>query len=97
MITEIPKHIKAKVEDIDWSKTFAFEEMPEHQHTRIEEIDCQNCQHKLIQREEWLENYLSTVSATKPITDPIKKTTTPLKKITVLRGKYEDCIGIVEE
>ena len=45
-MNQIPANIKSKVIDLDWSKTFKFEDIPcEHKPTAkaFEKVDCKKC------------------------------------------------------
>lgn len=93
----IPQHIKSKVEDKNWSLTFKFEEIPcSHDiHAKeYEKVDCQKC--KFDERETWLENTLTNQDANQTVKDKDGNDKT-LSKITVVRGKFDDCIGIQKE
>lgn len=93
-LTHIPNPIKNKVIDKDWTKVFIFEEMP-CKHTQdalqYEKLDCERCQAN--EKETWLENTLAKQDPNATITDKDNKILT-LSKITVKRGKYDDCVGI---
>lgn len=97
-LSEIPPQIAAKVEDKDWSLTFIFEEMPcKHQPDapQHEKIDCIKCQSD--DREKWLEAQLTDQDPKEKrffVNDDGSSTQLKLSKITVKRGKYDDCIGI---
>lgn len=96
-LTAVPNKIKSKVTDMDWSLTFKFEEMPcNHPENAAEHIkaDCPKCQFD--SRELWLENHLNTLTGQETTLD---KDGNPkqLQKIIVLRGRYDDCMGIQTE
>jgi len=100
-MNSIPNHIKSKVKDKDWSLDFIFEDMP-CSHTQgakeHEKVNCDKC--KFDKREAWLEQTLEAQDPNEKTTyknEQGKTITATLSKITVVRGSYDDCIGITKE
>lgn len=80
---------------------FIFEDMPCN-HTQgakeHEKVHCDKC--KYDKREAWLESTLEAQDANETTTykdDKGKTITATLSKITVVRGSYDDVIGIQKE
>jgi len=100
-MNQIPNHIKSKVKDKDWSLDFVFESLPcSHTQgaTHYEKSVCERC--KYDQREAWLENSLEKqdINEKHQYQDADGKTiTATLSKIIVVRGSYDDVIGIEKE
>lgn len=100
-MNKIPNHIKNKVQDIDWSNDFIFEVMPcthKQDAKEYEKVNCNKC--NFDKREQWLENTLEKQEDKETITvvnDQKKSITKTLAKITVMRGKFDDCIGIQKD
>jgi hypothetical protein len=98
LLDAIPLEAVGKVIDIDWSKVFTFEEFPDCQHTnKKDEINCTDCVEKLYSREKWLEQTLSKFDDLPHARDENGKDLGPITKVRVIRGKYQDCIGIITE
>lgn len=96
-LDKIPSAIKSKVQDKDWSLTFKFEEMPcNHKIDAkdFEKVNCDKC--SFDERETWLETILQNTNPMETIKNKDGNNIT-LTKITVNRGKYDDCIGITRE
>lgn len=100
-MNEIPNHIKSKVTDKDWSLDFIFEDMM-CTHTQgakeYEKVNCDKC--KFDKREAWLEQTLDKQDVNEKTSfkdDKGQTVTQTLSKITVIRGTYDDCIGIQKE
>ena len=97
----IPAKIKDKVIDLDWSKEFTFESMPcQHEPNAAKHIikNCEVCQFK--EREIWLETVLTNIEPLEKFTNTDLagvKTLKTLHKIIVVRGKFDDCVGIQRE
>ena len=97
MMDKIPDQIKDKVKDIDWSKNFIFEDMPCDHDPEAKDhvkINCDKC--NFDKRELWLENALTKQNKDEKTKDD-KGNILTLNKITVIRGKFDDCIGIQKE
>ena len=93
-MNEIPAHIKAKVNDIDWNKTFIFEEIPIHVHTTsFERVQCSSCKYR--ERELGIEELLTKIKSNESVTS--KGIVRTLSSITIIRGTFDDCIGIQKE
>jgi len=96
-MNQIPNKIKSKVTDKDWSLDFIFESMPCN-HTQgakeYEKVNCDKC--KYDKREAWLENFLENQDPNEKIKDQNGQDIT-LKNIKVVRGAYDDCIGVINE
>lgn len=95
-MTEIPAAIKDIVQDKDWNETFIFEEMPCNHKANAkphEKIDCPKC--TFDNRELWVESELT--KAKKTDTTETDSGTKTIKSIKVIRGKYDDAIGIQRE
>ena len=84
-MTSIPNKIKDKVIDIDWNKTFKFETMD---NSNPDVINSKT-------QEAWLEDELTKQDPSEELI--VKGKTYKLSKITVLRGRYDDCIGTNKE
>lgn len=96
-LTEIPNNIKSKVLDKDWSLNFKFEDMPCNHPIDAKDflkVNCEKCNYD--ERETWLETTLSNQSLTEKIKEK-DGTERTLSKIIVLRGRYDDCMGIQKE
>ena len=93
-LDKIPAQIAAKVEDKDWALTFIFENMPcSHPPTaaEFEKIDCLKC--KIDVAEKWIEQTLTDTTGTETTKDKMGNILN-LQKIVVMRGKYDDVIGL---
>lgn len=89
----IPQHIKSKVIDKDWSQTLIFELIPcthKSDAAEFEKVDCLKC--KIDTSEKWLESYLTAIKPNKTI--EIDGKTLALTSMRVVRGKFDDCIGV---
>jgi len=100
-MNQIPNHIKSKVKDKNWELDFIFEDM-NCNHTQgakeYEKLSCDKC--KFDKREVWLEQTLQAQDPNEKTTykdDKGKTITATLSKITVIRGTYDDVIGITKE
>ena len=96
MLDKIPDHVKSIVEDKNWNEIFIFEEMTcNHSQNakKFEKVNCLKC--NFDERETWLETELTNQNLNQQIT--IENIPKKLKKIKVLRGSYDDCIGIEKE
>jgi len=98
---KIPDKIKSKVKDKDWNLDFIFEDM-NCNHTQgakeYERVHCDKC--KFDKREVWLEQTLEAQDPNEKTSfkdDKGKTITQTLSKITVIRGIYDDVIGIQKE
>lgn len=97
LLDTIPAKAGGKVIDKDWSEVFAFEQFPDCQHSnKKQEIDCVDCVEKLYAREKWLENYLQNIDK-EVILDLDGNIIGGVSKVKVVRGRYDDCIGIITE
>jgi hypothetical protein len=97
LLSAIPLEAVGKVIDIEWSKVFAFEEFPDCLHVnKKDEIDCVDCVCKLYDRERWLESYLSNIDKIE-IKNLDGSIMGKVGTVKVVRGKYEDCIGVITE
>jgi hypothetical protein len=98
MLDKIPSHVSNKVEDKNWSEIFIFEDMlcnHTHNAKEYEKIDCVKCQCE--KKEKWLENELINFDNNKTIENTLTKKLEKPIKIKVIRGKFDDCIGIQTE
>jgi len=93
-MNEIPNKIKGIVQDLNWNDNFIFENMDCNHTPEAKEhlkVDCQKCEFD--KREIWLEEKLNSMTGEETIKDRENKIH-KISKITVVRGKYNDCIGI---
>lgn len=91
-LPDIPTHIKGKVSDKNWNDVFIFEQMPcmhKADAVEFEKIDCDKC--NFDKRETWLEDTLTKQDVNE------KQGIKTLSKIIVIRGRFDDCIGIQKE
>ena len=90
---KIPSKISNIVKDKEWSETFIFESMEcSHSDTasKSDKVDCLRC--NCDSREIWLEDLLTTADLKETLI--VGKKTQILKEIIVIRGKFDDCIGV---
>ena len=96
-LDKIPDKIKSKVEDKEWSLIFKFEEMCCSHPINAKEFEKVNCEKCLFdERETWLETTLTNQDNKENTKDKDGNDKT-LSKIIIIRGRYDDCIGIQKE
>lgn len=98
---EIPNKIQSICKDKNWSLDFIFESIP-CDHTQdakeYEKLSCIKC--NCDKREAWLEQILEKQNPDEKVNSidiEGNPTIITLKKITVVRGLFDDCIGIQKE
>lgn len=94
---QIPTKIKNLVIDKNWNDTFIFEEMECEHSPNIKEhvkVNCNKCNYD--KREVWLETILDNITGKETYIDKNNKSHT-ISKIKIIRGVYDDVIGIEKE
>lgn|GEM_PF-4082000 len=89
-------------EDKGKGRPKVFESINHTHSENTNQLDIKNCTKCAFEsREQWLENTLQKQDANEKLNyfDPIlkKSVTKTLTKITVIRGKFDDCIGIQKD